>query len=290
MAIAGVHTQLIMEASGGHASALAEITAAITCPICTEPMYAPFTTACGHLACYACLGLWLARLARCPQCRAAVAGEPVPNLALQTVVDAVVGGGPETTAAREVVRRDRDSGRLFANVFRNAAVCTVDRSDGVARCGNCHWEAHGSRCLNCGVRFLQPPDDEEYDSSVGDSGEDVGAWGEAVSVDEEEEEDDGFIDNRPDDELTEQSDDMGGDENGADDWNGFGLGLEALIQQVREMYHALQQADLDVEELGEYERFVAEREGEHNDSDSDNEWLRQQMAPRRRVVVESDEE
>ena len=59
--------------------------------------------------------------------------------------------------------------RVFDKIFESTAMTLVDTSDGVPRCGNCHWEAHGSLCMHCGARFRIPRDDDYYDSEDGDA-------------------------------------------------------------------------------------------------------------------------
>lgn len=72
--------------------------------------------------------------------------------------------------ALEGYNRVTDQGSdIFGSKFKNTTVTLIDSSDGVARCGNCHWEAHGDRCLNCGTRFRLPRDDDYYDTDDDDS-------------------------------------------------------------------------------------------------------------------------
>ena len=85
---------------------------------------------------------------------------------------------------------------LFRDAF-NSARTLVDRSDGVPRCGNCHWEAHGSVCLHCGTRFRTPRGDLYYDSDDGDAYNEDREEVELYGVDHANyDSEDSFVDNR----------------------------------------------------------------------------------------------
>ena len=53
----------------------------ITCRVCINPLYEPYTLSCGHTFCYGCLCQWFARdrmKKTCPDCRTAVNAQPAP--------------------------------------------------------------------------------------------------------------------------------------------------------------------------------------------------------------------
>ncbi|ODQ81981.1 hypothetical protein BABINDRAFT_114027 [Babjeviella inositovora NRRL Y-12698] len=153
---------------------LKSVYASTVCIICQEMMHIPFSTTCGHTCCYECLNEWLTRQPQCPHCRTPILKEPVLNRSIQSVVESFVETAKiintniteqieaEIEAVKKVYEHDRVKKILFKEIFSNATTCVIDRSDGVPRCGSCHWEAHGTQCLNCGVRFTIAPDEEDY--------------------------------------------------------------------------------------------------------------------------------
>ncbi|KAI3405632.2 PSH1 [Candida oxycetoniae] len=141
--------------------------------------------------------------------------------------------------------------KLFGDLFATTTLTPIDTSDGVPRCGNCHWEAHGSVCLHCGTRFRMPrySDDEEEED---DDYEDVRtSRGVAIGVNEGELSDaydsnDSFIDSRPveeiegefstshnitfsDDDLDVLSSEDEATRAGLTDWNGFESASSSVV-------------------------------------------------------------
>jgi hypothetical protein len=129
----------------------------------------------------------------------------------------------------ELIRRDRDlkikqykrdlnSNNLFKKIFENRKLSTaiVDASDDVERCPNCLWEVEGDRCPNCHINlgYSAWSDDDDPDDS---SFEHVGSLPRSYlseddldseidgylvrAVEENEDSDDSFIDNRAIDDL-----------------------------------------------------------------------------------------
>lgn len=150
----------------------------------------------------------------------------------------------QMTEHREEMQKDYDedfrSNKLFGEIF-DSAITLIDRSDGVPRCGNCHWEAHGSVCLHCGSRFRVPRNDSYFDSEDGDAynedDEEIVMFGRDNDSDEganEYDSQDSFIDQRdirrinrdlveddPNDILS-TDDDEGHHSASSSDWHGFG--------------------------------------------------------------------
>lgn len=136
----------------------------------------PFTTECGHSFCYDCLQSWFENKMNCPVCRREIENKPVLNIKLKEVskniTDMLIETSeePSARAALEKERTDSVKGyeydakheRLFGDLFKSA-LTLIDNSDGVPRCGNCHWEAHGSVCLHCGTEFRIPREEAFYD-------------------------------------------------------------------------------------------------------------------------------
>ncbi|KAH3673387.1 hypothetical protein WICPIJ_009839, partial [Wickerhamomyces pijperi] len=65
-------------------------------------------------------------------------------------------------------KRDLKTKKLYNNVFKNSAQAVIDKSDGVARCSNCHWEVEGNYCENCNTRLRNPNriQEEFFDSDI----------------------------------------------------------------------------------------------------------------------------
>lgn len=113
----------------------------------------------------------------CPTCRHELTVKPVPCMPLKEISHAVLELIIDTcgdTERRKKLLRHRDQcckafladqreDRWFGDRF-DSVLTPLDRSDGVPRCGNCHWEAHGLVCLQCGARFRNAIEDDMYES------------------------------------------------------------------------------------------------------------------------------
>ncbi|KAM9919244.1 hypothetical protein OXX59_008086 [Metschnikowia pulcherrima] len=220
---------------------LIRMAGSLECSICSEVMHVPFLAVCGHSFCYGCLDSWFETKVNCPTCRKDMAEPPVLNIQLREVskslTDMVIDTledakyKEELIAARQQVIDEFEQATKSRSLFRDAfdsAQTLVDRSDGVPRCGNCHWEAHGSECLHCGARFRTPRGDSYYDSEDGDAynedREEVEMYGiDAANYDSE----DSFVDNRDVHEINNdgyESDGLlssGGEQSGVESWEGF---------------------------------------------------------------------
>ncbi|GBL48628.1 hypothetical protein CJJ07_001316 [Candidozyma auris] len=186
------------------------IVSSLECSICSEVMHVPFLASCGHTFCYNCLNAWFETKINCPTCRAELEQPPVLNIQLKDISKRITDIIIETMednhhkesleAARKSVLDDFEESKkktsLFGDAF-NSALTLVDNSDGVPRCGNCHWEAHGSTCLHCGARFRTPRNDSYYDSEDGDAynedREEIELYGEENDAYDSE---DSFVDSR----------------------------------------------------------------------------------------------
>ncbi|KAH3668245.1 hypothetical protein OGAPHI_001999 [Ogataea philodendri] len=96
---------------------------------------------------------------------------------LDGFLDAIVRDHPDQkeSITRTVQERsalyeaDTNNGNgYFRKLFENYSEAVLDTSDGIPRCSVCHWEAHGSRCMNCGRRLLGANDDDDDDSDSDD--------------------------------------------------------------------------------------------------------------------------
>lgn len=212
------------------ASVIAQIHRTVECAVCSEIMHVPFLASCGHSFCYGCLTSWFTNKVNCPTCRQDLEHPPILNVQLQSVShsvsDALIALGEDAKTIQEqrdeaikAHRQDSDRKKLFGEAFESA-LTLIDRSDGVPRCGNCHWEAHGSRCLFCGAQFRIPRDDDYYDSDNGDAydedDEEIVIHGQDQDEGPNEyDSNDSFLDARG---LSDIENDV---ESGSDEWHGF---------------------------------------------------------------------
>lgn len=191
---------------------LVSVISHLECLICSEVMHVPFLAQCGHSFCYRCLNSWFETKVNCPTCRKDMEEPPILNIQLREVskniTDVIIESlednlhKDELSKARASVvdeyDQDMRKGSLFGEAFDNA-LTLVDKSDGVPRCGNCHWEAHGSVCLHCGARFRIPRSDLYFDSDDGEAynedEEEVELYGVADANDAYDSQD-SFLDNR----------------------------------------------------------------------------------------------
>ncbi|RCK57750.1 RING finger protein PSH1 [Candida viswanathii] len=147
---------------------LSRITSTVECTICSEIMAVPVTAECGHSFCYDCIYQWFSNKVNCPTCRHEIENKPTLNLQLKEIcknlLDMIIDSRLEN---HEVLKNhklesennynlDVRNKSLFGDLF-NSTVTLIDNSDGVPRCGNCHWEAHGPVCQHCGTRFRVNP-------------------------------------------------------------------------------------------------------------------------------------
>ncbi|KAG9248312.1 hypothetical protein BJ878DRAFT_476572 [Calycina marina] len=152
----------------------------VTCSICDQLLYEPWTLACGHTYCYSCLCNWFVpnELKKtCPNCRMAVKQMPAPSFIIKQMVNLLMGRSEILPAdetidqhkerAREeteAVEKDRnDPAGLFKGTFpyRTTHPLLYDEEDDVARCPGCQHEYEGgSVCTHCHHVFDR--DDEHY--------------------------------------------------------------------------------------------------------------------------------
>ncbi|AOA62463.1 E3 ubiquitin ligase [Komagataella phaffii CBS 7435] len=184
----------------------------LTCTICQDLMIIPFVTSCGHSFCYGCIYEWLRKRPRtCPICRTTVQAEPIPNHSLRNILSQFietcleifpeVADTVKTIHAQQTELFEKDSknkASLFGSIFQNKGYAVYDTDDGVTRCSECHWEVHGSLCLNCGRELINR-------QSAGDESLEDDSEGDAVSIveedsildeDESESDFDDFVDHR----------------------------------------------------------------------------------------------
>ncbi|RAL62421.1 hypothetical protein DID88_004987 [Monilinia fructigena] len=122
----------------------------LTCSICDQLLYEPWTLQCGHTYCYSCLCQWFVpnrRKKTCPECRTAVKQIPAPAFLVKHMRHA------EETQA---VESDKNSPEgLFKGTFplRHGELWH-DEADGVMRCPSCgHEHEGGPTCESCGAEF-----------------------------------------------------------------------------------------------------------------------------------------
>lgn len=226
---------------------LRRISASTECSVCSEVMIVPVLLACGHSFCYDCCNSWFDTKVTCPTCRHELEHPPILNVQLKEIANYLIDmtithEGDAEEAERLQQRRDEanksynydlNHNKLYGETFKSV-MTLVDNSDGVPRCGNCHWEAHGEECLHCGARFRIARDDDYYDSAEAydEDDEEIQLYGrdEGDRYDSE----DSFVDGRDYDEINQdlQSDTSHLDDASIalmgeiqvadnDDWTGF---------------------------------------------------------------------
>ena len=187
------HSVIPKKSTQDHLKIIGRVLDSSICTICHDYMFVPVMTSCGHNYCYECLSNWLnnnrTTLSEltCPQCRGVIKNEPVLNVMLQQMVDLmleILSVGPEQNARElRTMKESRDISiaeykadlceeTLYKNIFSNTAEAIIDEDDdGIARCGNCHWELEGPVCPNCnaqirnytdGAQNVDEIDPEEY--------------------------------------------------------------------------------------------------------------------------------
>lgn len=226
----------------------------LECVICSEMMHAPCTAECGHSFCYECLSLWFHQKMACPTCRHEITTKPVPNLMLkdisQAILDLMIEVTPDAEEKERLSRhrqdqcdsfyRDQRENRWFHDQFESV-LTPLDRSDGVPRCGACHWEAHGLVCLHCGARFRTALSDDDEDEAFSDEfREPGGAHGDDYDSD------DSFLDTRPLQEIQAEA---------ASDSEGF-------QSPDHSVDHDLEIESLISDDQPDWEGFAAERHDE----------------------------
>ncbi|RLV93776.1 RING finger protein PSH1 [Spathaspora sp. JA1] len=183
---------------------LDKITNIIECAICSEIMIIPVTAECGHSFCYGCIYQWFGTKLNCPTCRKVIDHKPILNIQLKEISKGMVDLLIDTDSKDKLhligirdesiksFENDKSCKQIFGNLFKGA-VMLIDNSDGVPRCGNCHWEAHGNVCNHCGTRFRNARNMVDGDFDGDDDEEDL-----FQDVDSENDYDfeDGFIDGR----------------------------------------------------------------------------------------------
>ncbi|OBA21390.1 hypothetical protein METBIDRAFT_42165 [Metschnikowia bicuspidata var. bicuspidata NRRL YB-4993] len=223
----------------------------LECLICSEVMHVPYLAICGHSFCYGCLDAWFETKLNCPTCRQDMEEPPILNIQLREVSKAVTDLVIDTledekhkkelldARLRLVAEYDQaaKTKRLFREAF-NSAPTLVDRSDGVPRCGNCHWEAHGSVCLHCGARFRIPRGDLYFDSEDGDAYNEDEEEVEMYGVDHANyDSEDSFVDTRDEREINndrEQHDSDGLLSSGEDHSDAELDSMEHAVEQLHD--------------------------------------------------------
>lgn len=167
----------------------------VTCTICDQLLYEPWTLGCGHTYCYSCLCQWFKQHRHkmtCPDCRTAVKYIPAPSFTIKQMIEIFIGRvellPPDETVEqhRENIRLERmaveedraTEDGLFKGCFQpsNRVRRQWMDNDGIWRCSGCHHEVEDredDRCSHCQVLFEDMDSDEgphydDMDSFDGD--------------------------------------------------------------------------------------------------------------------------
>ena len=285
-------------------------------------MVVPMTSECGHSFCYDCIHQWFKNKINCPSCRHEIEARPALNQKLneicKTVVDMLIETKLEPNSDALSLRKRECTERydthvkqkqIFGNLFSTTTVTTIDKSDGVPRCGNCHWEAHGSVCLHCGTRFRMPLDSDE-EEDLEDYYEDVRSINDgAGEVEDAYDSDDSFIDSRTREEIFHEMEEAGrrhydtddlsvlsSDEearnrsSATDEWNGFESASSSNVESGSRRLRVLGVNSGDNDGYDD-----DDDDGDYEDTDSDHVYRRRprhgQGNPRiSRLTIDSDDE
>ncbi|KAG0636971.1 hypothetical protein HOY80DRAFT_890445 [Tuber brumale] len=167
----------------------------VTCVICHDMLFEPFSLQCGHVFCYTCMVDWLGLYKKrtCPECRAVVKTQPAPAYLIRDMIETFVhraeltsphGTGSELRKqqreALAAIEKDRaaegkENGGLFKGMFKKKKLHGRrgfrDPADGITRCPDCNWEVEDGLCTGCGVEVLEPRGNVFSDSDEDESGE-----------------------------------------------------------------------------------------------------------------------
>jgi len=131
-----------------HSALISSFKDSLTCQICVDLMYKPFTLApCGHIACYSCLVGWfksnvgdeefgpqaIHRKKTCPHCRSTVRDRPIENFTIKEMVNSLVSSGileDAPGAATATVGAPATSADPWADIFPKLPVMD-DNYDGL---------------------------------------------------------------------------------------------------------------------------------------------------------------
>ncbi|KAG0650705.1 putative RING finger [Hyphodiscus hymeniophilus] len=180
------------ELASAFKSDLTDIRNLVTCSICDQLLYEPWTLSCGHTYCYSCLCSWFVpnkRKKTCPECRTSIKQMPAPAFLVKQMVEIFCKRGEimpsdesvdqhNQKRAEETTDVDKDKNSpegLFKGTFRIKPLAELlyDQADGVLRCPGCHHEHEGGpACNNCGTLFEGHQDDDfaysfsDFDSEI----------------------------------------------------------------------------------------------------------------------------
>ncbi|KAF3915927.1 hypothetical protein AA313_de0205381 [Arthrobotrys entomopaga] len=208
-------------------SDLTKLQKLVTCVVCQDLLFEPYSLGCGHVFCYSCLKDWFRQKKTCPECRARVKHQPAPAYLIRSMIDTFVvraelqSPHEEGLALRQqqeealkLVDVDKNDAKgLFGGMFAkkpNGGMAIYDPEDGVARCPDCSWEIEDRRCPSCGRRF-HSSEMPGADSDASDASDF------SLESDLEEEDDDESLSvsdrsgTGPDDEMHEMDDYLGDD-------------------------------------------------------------------------------
>ncbi|KAK6528851.1 E3 ubiquitin ligase [Orbilia ellipsospora] len=151
-------------------SDLTKLQKLVTCVVCQDLLFEPYSLGCGHVFCYSCLKDWFRQKKTCPECRARVKHQPAPAYLIRSMIDTFVVRAElqspheeglafrqQQEEALKLVDADKNDAKgLFGGMFTkkpNGGMAIYDPEDGVARCPDCSWEIENRRCPSCGRRF-----------------------------------------------------------------------------------------------------------------------------------------
>ncbi|EPS42729.1 hypothetical protein H072_3323 [Dactylellina haptotyla CBS 200.50] len=201
-------------------SDLSKLQKCVTCVVCQDLLFEPYSLGCGHVFCYSCLKDWFKQKKTCPECRARVKHQPAPAYLIRGMIDTFVIRAElqsphdegqtlrsQQQEALKMVEADKNDPKgLFTGMFAkkaNGGNALYDPEDGVARCPDCTWEIEDRRCPNCGRRF-HASEMPGNDSDISDASD----FSEESDLDEEDDDDSISISDRSENPLDADMHDM----------------------------------------------------------------------------------
>ncbi|KAK9476353.1 hypothetical protein V1514DRAFT_298586, partial [Lipomyces japonicus] len=138
----------------------AQLNELFNCNICSSLMLEPCVISCGHSFCYQCLDIWFHQNLTCPTCRTDVLVCPALSFQAKHAANVLLQFHDDK---EEIMERHQEETKLISGHLRTCSklfpdhefeqrkqeLTYVDSDDGVARCGRCHWEMEGRRCIHC---------------------------------------------------------------------------------------------------------------------------------------------
>ncbi|KAH8145599.1 uncharacterized protein LAJ45_10400 [Morchella importuna] len=152
---------------------LKKLQKSLTCVICLEMLFEPYTLQCGHVFCYTCVLDWLGQAHKmtCPECRSVVKVQPAPAYLIKDMIEVFV--------LRAELTSPNGSG-LELRKQQQEALKAVERDKAKKERPKSKDGYRNRRCEHCGGRFrrlsrygdFSDDDDEDEDEDEDEDDDD----------------------------------------------------------------------------------------------------------------------